>query len=80
MQLTIANCGGFVATFIYPSKDKPQYHRGHTVVLGLLVFSWFMILLNVLYCAKVNRDKKRGKYAQYAGYNDDRNPDFKLVL
>ncbi|BCR87724.1 putative MFS transporter [Aspergillus chevalieri] len=80
MQLTIANCGGFVATFIYPSKDKPQYHRGHTVVLGLLVFSWFMILLNVLYCAKVNRDKKRGKYVQYAGYNDDRNPDFKLVL
>lgn len=38
------------------------------------------ILFNVLYCAKVNRDKKNGKYDQYAGYNDDRNPDFKLVL
>lgn len=38
------------------------------------------ILFNVLYCAKVNRDKRNGKYDKYAGYNDDRNPDFKLVL
>lgn len=38
------------------------------------------ILCNVLYCAKINRDKTDGKYDQYAGYNDDRNPGFKLVL
>jgi hypothetical protein len=42
LQLMIANSGGFVATFIYPSKEGPQYHKGHTVILGLLVFSWFM--------------------------------------
>ncbi|KUJ22905.1 putative MFS transporter [Mollisia scopiformis] len=42
LQLMIANSGGFVATFIYPNKDKPQYHKGHTVVLGLLVMSWFL--------------------------------------
>ncbi|KAJ5151758.1 hypothetical protein N7492_010053 [Penicillium capsulatum] len=80
LQLAIANCGGFVATFNYPSPDGPQFHRGHTIILGLLVFAWFMILFNVLYCAKVNRDKRNGKYDQFAGYNDDRNPDFKLVL
>ncbi|KAJ5910304.1 hypothetical protein N7504_004947 [Penicillium tannophilum] len=80
LQLAIANCGGFVATFNYPSKDGPQFHRGHTIILGLLVFAWFMILFNVLYCAKVNRDKRNGKYDQYAGYNDDRNPEFKMVL
>lgn len=38
------------------------------------------ILLNVLYCAKINRDKRNGKYDQYAGYNDDRNPEFIMVL
>lgn len=38
------------------------------------------ILLNVLYCAKINRDKRKGKYDQYAGYNDDRNPEFMMVL
>ncbi|GFF50120.1 uncharacterized transporter C1002.16c [Aspergillus udagawae] len=80
MQLAIANCGGFVATFNYPDKDKPGYHRGHTVVLGLLIFAWVMILLNVLYCAKINRDKAHGKYAQYTGCNDDRDPQFKMVL
>jgi peptidoglycan/LPS O-acetylase OafA/YrhL len=42
LQLMIANSGGFVATFIYPNSDKPQYHKGHTVVLGLLVASWFL--------------------------------------
>ncbi len=31
-----------VLAFIYPNSDKPQFHRGHTVVLGLLVFAWFM--------------------------------------
>ncbi|KAJ5772008.1 hypothetical protein N7520_002537 [Penicillium odoratum] len=80
LQLAIANCGGFVATFNYPSTDGPQFHRGHTIILGLLVFAWFMILCNVLYCAKVNRDKRNGKYDQYIGYNDDRNPAFKMVL
>lgn len=41
-KLMIANSGGFVAAFIYPSKDKPEFHRRHSVVLGLLVFAWFM--------------------------------------
>ncbi|RAK72637.1 putative MFS transporter [Aspergillus fijiensis CBS 313.89] len=80
MQLTIANCGGLLATFNYPDQDKPQYHRGHTVVLGLLVFAWFMIFFNVLYCAKINRDKAQGKYAQYAGCHDDRDPAFRMML
>ena len=38
------------------------------------------ILLNVLYCAKSNRDKAKGKYDKYIGYGDDREPSFKLVL
>ncbi|TQB74955.1 hypothetical protein MPDQ_003988 [Monascus purpureus] len=80
MQLAIANCGGFVSTFNYPSKDAPQYHKGHTTILSLLVAAWFLVLFNILYCAKVNRYKKRGKYDKYIGYNDDRDPDFKLML
>lgn len=38
------------------------------------------ILLNVLYCAKINRDKANGKYDKYIGYGDDRDPSFRLVL
>jgi len=80
LQLAIANSGGFVATFIYPNKDKPQFHKGHTVVLGLLVGAWVLVALNVLYCHKVNKDKAKGKYDQYVGYADDRDPDFMMVL
>jgi predicted MFS family arabinose efflux permease len=48
MQLAIANCGGFVATFIYPAKDAASlYHRGHTVVLSLLVAAWFLYALPI---------------------------------
>jgi hypothetical protein len=38
------------------------------------------VLLNVLYCAKVNKDKKSGKYDEFIGCGDDRDPDFKMVL
>ena len=38
------------------------------------------VLLNVLYCAKVNRDKASGKYDKYIGYGDDRDPEYKMVL
>jgi hypothetical protein len=38
------------------------------------------VALNVLYCHKVNRDKANGKYDQYTGYADDRDPDFVMVL
>jgi hypothetical protein len=52
-------------------------------VLGYFVFLTDFterILFNVLYCAKINRDKAEGKYNKYLGYGDDREPAFKLVL
>lgn len=80
LQLAIANCGGFVTVFVYPKAQGPQYHKGHTIILGLLVGGWFLILFNVLWVAKINRDKARGKHDQYAGYGDDREPSFRLVM
>jgi hypothetical protein len=41
LQLAIANCGGILASFIYPNREGPEYHRGHTIVLALLITSWF---------------------------------------
>ncbi|KAI4603781.1 hypothetical protein KJ359_003601 [Pestalotiopsis sp. 9143b] len=80
LQLAIANCGGFVTVFVYPKAQGPQYHEGHTIILGLLIAGWFLILFNVLHCWKINRDKANGKYDQYIGKMDDREPSFKLVL
>ncbi|AEO68110.1 uncharacterized protein THITE_160239 [Thermothielavioides terrestris NRRL 8126] len=80
LQLAIANCGGFVATFVYPNSDGPLYHKGHTIILWLLVYAWFAILANVLWCFKINKDKESGKYAEYEGSGDDRDPRFKMIL
>ncbi|KAI0127197.1 putative MFS transporter [Xylariales sp. AK1849] len=80
LQLAIANCGGFVTVFVYPKAEGPQYHKGHTIILGLLVGGWFLILFNVVYCWKINKDKANGKYDHHIGKNDDREPSFKLVL
>jgi hypothetical protein len=38
------------------------------------------VFANVVYCWKINRDKARGKYAQFEGYGDDRDPNFKMML
>jgi hypothetical protein len=27
--------------FIYQSTEAPQYHKSHTIILGLLVYAWF---------------------------------------
>ncbi|KAI0855757.1 major facilitator superfamily domain-containing protein [Xylaria cubensis] len=80
LQLAIANAGGFVAVFIYPKAQGPQYHKGHTIILGLLTAGWFLVLSNVLYCWKLNRDKAAGKHDKYIGYKDDRDPEFKFIL
>ncbi|KAL7929794.1 major facilitator superfamily domain-containing protein [Trichoderma chlorosporum] len=80
LQLAVANCGGFVATFAYPNKDGPIYLRGHSIILGLLCYAWLAVLANLLWCAKVNKDKKMGKYDQYANSGDDRDPEFEMIL
>ncbi|KAK3346651.1 major facilitator superfamily domain-containing protein [Lasiosphaeria hispida] len=80
LQLAIANCGGFVATFSYPNTDGPLYHKGHTIILGLLVYAWFAVLTNVLWCMKINKDKASGKYNEFKGSGDDRDPSFKMIL
>jgi hypothetical protein len=41
LQLAIANCGGILASFIYPNIEAPNYHKGHTIVLSLLTAGWF---------------------------------------
>ncbi|KAF2469742.1 MFS general substrate transporter [Lindgomyces ingoldianus] len=80
LQLAIANSGGFVASFIYPKKQAPQFHKSHTIILGLLCAAWVLILANVTWCKKMNRDKDNGKYAQFEGSGDDRDPSFRMVL
>ncbi|KAB5585047.1 putative MFS transporter [Coniochaeta sp. 2T2.1] len=80
LQLAIANCGGILSVFLYPDRDGPKFHRGHTIVLSLLVVGWFLILASILLCHKINRDKARGEYDKYIGLGEDREPSFRMVV
>ncbi len=48
LQLAIANCGGILSVFLYPDADGPDFHRGHTIILGLLVAGWFLYVFPFL--------------------------------
>ncbi|KAH8893668.1 retrograde regulation protein 2 [Thozetella sp. PMI_491] len=80
VQVGLANCGGIVAAFLYPDVESPSYSKSHHIIMGCLCYAWLAVLINVLYCRKVNKDKENGKYDRYIGYGDDREPSFKLVI
>jgi len=80
LQLAIANAGGFVASFVYPKKQGPHFHKSHRIMLGLLCAAWVLIAANVAWVSKINKDKARGKYAAWEGKGDDRDPAFTMVL
>jgi len=42
LQLAIANCGGIVASWIYQKKEAPNFHRSHSIILGLLCAAWVL--------------------------------------
>ncbi|KAM3455822.1 hypothetical protein NHJ6243_008417 [Beauveria neobassiana] len=78
LSLAVANAGGFVTTFVCPDSERPYYHSGHTAIFRLLCYAWD--LANVFWYAKTNHDKARGKYNEYTGSGNDRDPKFKLLL
>lgn len=61
LQLAIANCGGFAATFAYTSNQAPQYKTGHSIVLGFVAAAWVFVALNVAYCWYENKARAEGR-------------------
>lgn len=80
LQLAIANCGGFVAAFVYPATQAPSYEPSHTLIMGLLCGAWVLVALKCAYLYYINRQKAAGKFDKYIGCGDDKDPDFKYVL
>ncbi|KAF9267164.1 MFS transporter [Marasmius fiardii PR-910] len=94
LQLAVANCGGFVATFAYTRDQSPRYIKGHGLALAFLCLAWILILINVLYCTWENKARAEGRRAQNlvkyqelwesgktrAPIGSDRHPDFRFTL
>ena len=80
LQLAIANCGGFVAAFVYPASQAPGYTPSHTLIMGLLIAAWLLVAAKCVYLAFINRQKAAGKYDKHIGCGDDRDPSFRYIL
>jgi len=80
LQLAIANCGGFVAAFVYPADQAPTYTPSHTLIMGLLCGAWVLVALKCAYLHYINKRKAAGKFDQHIGCGDDKDPSFKYVL
>ncbi len=83
LQLAIANCAAFLATFTYLPKDGPKYKIGHTINIVCLVTGFSLSVITILYCkwenalrARGGRDHRIGDPKEY-GY---RKPTFRYTL
>ncbi|TBU32911.1 MFS general substrate transporter [Dichomitus squalens] len=93
LQLGLANCGGFVATFAYDSSQAPTYIRGHSIVLGFVCVAWLAIFCNVMYCRWENKARAEGRRQEnLVRYQElwesgktrapigDRHPEFRFTI
>ncbi|KIK68185.1 hypothetical protein GYMLUDRAFT_216829 [Collybiopsis luxurians FD-317 M1] len=93
LQLAIANCGGFLATFAYTPDQAPRYIKGHSIALAFLILAWVLIAANVCYCLWENKARADGRrqynLTKYQELWDsgktrapigDRHPDFRFTL
>ncbi|THH28467.1 hypothetical protein EUX98_g5712, partial [Antrodiella citrinella] len=46
VQLALANCGGFIANFVYTADQQPHYVRGHSITLAFVVMAWLFMAAN----------------------------------
>lgn len=57
MQISIGNCGGVIASFVYRSKDAPRYFLGHGVIMGFLTLSLVLVIVQFFALSAINRKR-----------------------
>lgn len=60
-QIGFGNCAGFISTFAFPAKDKPTYHLGFSLGIGLLSMSIVASILYYVTCLSENRNRMAGR-------------------
>jgi hypothetical protein len=80
LQLAIANCGGFPATFVYQASEAPVYKKAHTIIMAMLAAAWVLVACKCAYLRYINSRKAAGKFDQHRGCGDDRDPEFRYII
>ncbi|KAI1340444.1 major facilitator superfamily domain-containing protein [Xylariaceae sp. FL0016] len=83
--IAFANCSAFLSTYIYLSKDAPNYVLGHSICLGALVLCFLIICLQMTYIWLENRKRDKGDRDHRLGEgNEDRlghrHPHFRYTM
>ncbi|PPJ59309.1 hypothetical protein CBER1_04233 [Cercospora berteroae] len=61
LQLTIGNCSGIMAPFLYPSSEGPRYLKGHGVTMGLVALGAVTYAVMYAYFTRENKMRAAGK-------------------
>ena len=57
LQLSIGNCSGIMASFLYPKGEGPRYVRGHAVTLAMV--GWACLVYSVIWFHLARQNAKR---------------------
>ncbi|KAL8771426.1 MAG: hypothetical protein Q9209_003094 [Squamulea sp. 1 TL-2023] len=85
LQIAVANCAAFIATFTYLGKDKIDYTTGHFINVGMLVVSLCLSTTNILYVKWENRKRETGGRDYRLNGSDDgmlgyQHPSFRYTI
>jgi hypothetical protein len=61
-QIAFGNCGGIVATFVFPAEDGPAYTLGYSVCVGVIVL--ILATVSTMYVMMAAENKKFEKLEQ----------------
>ncbi|PVI02977.1 MFS general substrate transporter [Periconia macrospinosa] len=58
-QIGFGNIGGIIAVFSFPAKDKPFYHLGYRLSIGMICMSFAASVLYLVLCMLENKKRAR---------------------
>ncbi|OTA32004.1 hypothetical protein BTJ68_07361 [Hortaea werneckii EXF-2000] len=72
LQLTIGNCSGIMASFLYPTEEGPRFIRGHAVTMSLVAFGCVIYALLYAYLKREIHKRDAGERdAAIEGLSDE---------
>ncbi|KAF2121991.1 high-affinity nicotinic acid transporter-like protein [Lophiotrema nucula] len=61
LQLSLGNCSGIMAPFLYPTKEGPRYIKGHAVSLAMVAWACLCYAFMWFWFARINAKRARGE-------------------
>lgn len=61
LQLSLGNCAGIMAPFLYPTGDAPRYVKGHAVTMAMVAWAVLVYAFMTWWFMRVNGRRERGE-------------------